>query len=474
MRSNRLNAVLAGAAIAISATACGTTDEAAETPTGGVNFSASAQGLSADSVVKVDISCIGYTNTHLLPVTSNDDLATVRARFNGLPEGTCTLDVAAYADSTASGMPEYVGSKEVQIVANGMPAVTIVLHSQTDPDPFTNSAPFIEALILSSTAVAPGTDVYIEAYAFDAEEDAEDLSYEWSSSGGEFDYLDPYYVLWTAPDDGLSPHTITLKVTDSAGASASIDLKINVGAQFATGGASVGFDLELNHGPQIQGITVDQVETFDPDWETRRFHELTVVVSDLENNPTQAIWSADVTCGSFLVTDGSGMPAFVQTVTGNAPVLFDATDADGCNVSVRVEEQRTDGEPVGVGEGTILLYPVDTAIQDVELELFGFFQSRETAGGGQVVTFSVDARGHGASDPLTYATWNTNGQGTISDDEQVWIDPTDHRMGSRLTATWTAPACFSGPAQISVSVDSTGGETWSTYTFVVTGTDTCP
>ncbi len=471
MRLARMSSIFVSAALGMALTACGTpAEKSGDGPTGAIELAVSGQGLTNSSIVTVAIGCnqsngyVPYSGEYTIPV--GNDLASARARFENLPVGTCDFDVAVYETPDTTQPPTFTGSRTGVTITSGLqPNLIIVLHGQGSADPFGNGAPYITSLIVSTLAIEPGGEVYLEVSAEDP--DGDPITYQWTKDGGDWvdsDGTDDF-VFFTA--SGLNLYHLGVIVSDDKGASASIaDLAIDVQPVHGTGTIETEFDLQFNHGPAVTSITVTQTDAASPSFDPIRVHALTAVANDPEGSGVTYAWSADASCGMFLV-DNAGTPAWSGTAQGSS-VLFNAIAANGCNVSVTVTDSSG-----AFGTGTINLRKIEEAI-DIEPSFKGAFQSAISVAGGKSVNLAVDVV-IPFSTELPLVNWATNGVGTVTGTTLTWIDPGDPTAGSRMTAVWTAPACFSTFADITVSAEDSEMTVWNSHTFTIDGADaSCP
>ena len=483
MRPVRAASTLGFTLLGLALASCGVEQaDAPSHPSGGIDLAVAAQNLTTSSVVTVAVSCnqqnglVPYGAHFTIPV--GNDLATARARIEDLPTGTCDFDVAVYETSDVSQAPTFTGrSENVRIDPGVNPTLVIVLHGQIDANPFGNSAPYITQLLVSTTVVAPGGEVYLEVLAEDP--DGDPLTFTWTHDGGSWTggtNGDAAYVFWASPvQNALNLYNLGVTVADAAGATASLEkIQINVDDRYATGSTDFRFDLQFDQGPRVAGITVAQVDAEDPNWDPVRVHELTASAADFSTGSTiEYTWSAAASCGSFLVPAAGGAGTAWAASASGATVRFHAVDAQGCNVTVTAREMPAGGGTGAAGQGTIQLRKID-AQQVIEPRFLGAFQSATAVHGGQVVHLAIDVQIPGTTE-LPHVSWYTNGVPGVSASAPTWIDPAMPELGAHVTATWTAPACFSGPAELTLDAEDADGIVWNSYTFYVDGLDTnCP
>jgi hypothetical protein len=164
-----------------------------------------------------------------LPLRSQN-LALVDGRWTGtfgdIPPGTeRTFSVQAF---DADGFPLFQGQlSSVTITAGQMATALLVLQEVGGPPPLHDSVPEVRALVASQSLVQPGASLSLEVRAHDPDP-GDSLSYSWTAPSGSFSTPSRASTSWTAPQ---SPGTvsITITITDSRGAQASLSLPVDVG-----------------------------------------------------------------------------------------------------------------------------------------------------------------------------------------------------------------------------------------------------
>jgi hypothetical protein len=164
-----------------------------------------------------------------LPLRSQN-LALVNGRWTGtfgdIPPGPERTFSAQAFD--ADGFPLFQGQlSSVTITAGQKATALLVLQEVGGPPPLHNSVPEVRALVASQSLVRPGASLSLEVRAHDSDP-GDSLSYSWTAPSGSFSTPSRASTSWTAPQ---SPGTVslTLTVTDSRGAQASLSLPVDVG-----------------------------------------------------------------------------------------------------------------------------------------------------------------------------------------------------------------------------------------------------
>jgi hypothetical protein len=334
-----------------------------------------------------------------------------------LPAGTDYIFTATATDAT--GKILYKGSASpVAIVAKQTTSVIINLL-QVDPStPFENSAPVIDALVISSTNVAPGDVVTLTVTVHDP--DAGDtLSYAWTTTGGSFANPSATTTTWTAPSS-VGSYDLAIAVSDNHGASVSAKTTVQVNSTVGAGNADV--TLKFDNSPVVTGLASNPgyVQAGVPT-------ALTAQASDPDGDALTYAWSSNV-AGTF--TGGTSTNSFTLSAGGSATsVTLTLTVKDGQNLA---------------GVGTLTL-PVGKPSFNVAPSVTSWNQTPGIVQAGQVATFEVDATDP-AGGTLNFA-WSTSA-GTLG-------SPTTTSANS--TVLWTAPPTGGVAWQVKVTVTNANG-----------------
>jgi hypothetical protein len=98
--------------------------------------------------------------------------------IGGLPVGTEYTFSASAAD--AQGTVLYRGSATADITKNNTTALFLTLLQVTSATPYTNAAPVIDSLVISSTLVAPGDTATLSVVAHDPNP-GDTITYAWTA-----------------------------------------------------------------------------------------------------------------------------------------------------------------------------------------------------------------------------------------------------------------------------------------------------
>ena len=392
-----------------------------------------ASAGSADLTVKTLLSAANVTavtatiSGPALPAPrsvalSSSSTGTWGALIGALPAGTGYVFNVSATD--VNSVVQYTGAaSNVTIVPSVVTAVVITAQQAVAPTPFQNSVPVIDALVLSSTSVAPGATITAAVTAHDP--DAGDtLTYAWTVSpakSGVFSAPTAATTNWTAPTT-TGAYTLTIAVTDSHSATTSASVVVNVSTANATGQASLTVD--LNTWPVVTNMVAapSYLVLGQPT-------KLTAVASDSDGDPLTYAWTSTCAAGTFSAAAGSATTFTLPAGDTDVSCAFSVAISDGRGGSTSGQVTLPVGAPAAVSS------PVITSSS----------QSPNAVTPGMNVTFQVTA-----SDPQVSAltfTWIA-ASGTVS-------GQTNSANSSQIT--WTAPAGASSTSTVSaVATDAHG------------------
>ncbi|CAM4494770.1 RCC1 domain-containing protein [Corallococcus exiguus] len=341
----------------------------------------------------------------------------------------------------ASNVLRYAGQVTgITITAGQVTAVTLVLQQVDAPVPFDNAAPVITSLVASPSMVFPGEVVTLQAAAEDPNV-GDTLTVAWTAASGSFSAASSLSTTWTAPAT-LGPAVLTLKVTDSKGASATLDATVTV--RSATGGAVV--NGSFNTWPQVSGIMATRTSVAVGESTT-----VTASASDADGDSLRYQWTSS--CLGTWANANTASASFTPTAQPPAGI-----PCASCALSVAVTDDRG-GQTTGtlslcVGTPTSVRFPPDV----VET-----FQSHTAVpAAGSPVAFRVKAQDAQGS-ALTFA-WTAN-VGTLG---------TASTGAATSEVLWTASACVPAGMTPGVQVTVTNALGLSTVrTFNLQGGASC-
>jgi hypothetical protein len=387
MRNMKLGRIL-WVALAITTLGCDNTDSSDqegnenEKGLGNANIGVSTAALSQDDINRVQITVSGDHISHdIIAELANDpETGLWSGAIVDLPAGDDRIFLAEVFNEADTLI--YSGSADgVTIVANDTTNVNIFLQQTTTLDSFTNAVPRFSSLIVSDMTVGVGDTVSITAFATDPDS-GDTLTYNWSADAGTFSHPGLPTTLWTAPNtEGVYP--LTVSATDPKGASATINLEIDVHVYNDVGAAAV--NLNINTWPEVQGIIpiptrIDEGESTSLD--------LTAI--DPDGDALSFSWSTD--CDGAFDDFNSEDPTFTLASNNNLD----------CTLYVIVDDGRgginQSNITIETGEGIHATQPIIEVIH--------------TNVGGSV---TVDGESqHLAEDTTEYREWDTDTEAEVS------------------------------------------------------------
>lgn len=404
--------------------------------TGSARFAVSVRQELAASITRVSVTS---SAADIPSVTV--DLTNIDGVWGGIigniPAGTNRSFLAQAFDS--SGTKLFEGSASgITISANQSTVVAITLQEVAAPPPFQNEAPIIDSLVASSTTVAQGGSITLQATAHDPNT-GDSLTYAWSSTAGTFSSAAAASTSWTAPlTTGIKKLTVT--VTDSGGLSSSIDLAVNVSSSVTDGDAQL--SITFNSSPRVVSVIASPTQIA-----VGQTTAVSVSASDPDGDSLSYSWSA--TCTGSWANATSRSAQFM-------PLALPAKACNNCSLTVSV----SDGHG-GQTTGTVALCVGNTPpINHFPPVIVRSYRSSDMASAGQVLTYEVVANDPEGS-ALTFA-WaaNTGALGTTAS------------TATSSGITWTAPSCASRTPTITATVTNAFNMT-VTRSFEVTGLPTC-
>lgn len=357
--------------------------------------------LSAADVTSVRITVTGSGIDS--PITSA--LAKSGTVWQGtvgeIPAGTGRVFQADAVDASAHVL--YTGQATAAITANQQSAVMIVLQQVDPPPPYGDSAPAIDAIVLSSNAVAPGESVTATVTAHDPDGDA--LTYAWSASAGAFDASNAATVTWTAPSTE-GAQSLTIQVSDPKGAKAvqTVTLQVAVAAREGSADVTVG----VNNWPVTTRIDASATRI-----DAGQSTSLAVSASDSDGDALHYAWTASCT-GAF-----SDAAAASPTFT-----LTSVPSGHSCTLTVAVSDGRG-----GQSTGALTIQAGPSAPVIIAPKIDTASQSQATVGGGEAVAFHLTA--HDPQGQALTFTWAAN-TGTLGSQSDT---------AGESSVTWTSAAC---------------------------------
>jgi hypothetical protein len=386
-----------------------------------------AIGVTGQAVSTSDVARIAVTVTGAgIASPISYSLKKTKGQWSGvigqIPAGANRSFHADVYDATDAIL--YAGDATGVTIGNKQTAtVVLVLQQKAAPDPFHDTAPFIDSAAASSNAVAPADAVTLAVTAHDVDV-GDSISYAWIASGGAFDDASSSHPVWTAPaSEGTQ--TLTVSARDSKGATRRLSLLVDVHATNGRGSASL--SASFNAWPVVTNVlaTPGRVNVLEST-------TLTVAASDPDGDALGYHWS-DGGCGGSFDSVAAQSPRWTAPATapgsGACSLVVSVTDGRGGTNTGTIVEQVGPAEQVG-------LPPVVTATS----------QSAATVDPGDGAAFYLAATDP-AGGSLTFS-WSASA-GTLG-------VPTTQAGSSEVV--WTAPAS-GGTFRLTATVSDAAGLT---------------
>jgi hypothetical protein len=399
------------------------------------------QALTGEAITRVSVTLTATdatTNTVWLNLKDGAWSGTLYR----IPVGTNRTFTAEAFDSV--GQLRFRGQATGVTITEGTTVlVTITLQSVNSGPVYDNTVPCIDSLIVSASRVLVGGTLSLRATAHDPDV-GDTLSMAWTASAGSFSAANMATTTWTAPSTAGTV-TLTLKVTDSRGASATIHVPITVLATDGTPGlGNANVSVSFNMAPTVSTLTVSQSPVAVGETTTA-----TATAVDADGDAMSYAWSAscagtwtDATSSTAYFTPSAVPPG---DTCGNCTLTFTVTDARG--------GRNTGNLHICVGGPNIVDPPY----------IIQAYQSAETVTGRGLVTLRVLA-GDGEGSALSFS-WAASA-GTLG------------MASNGFTSSeilWTAPACAPASAAPIITATVTNSRGFSVSTrftvFVIDAPD---
>jgi hypothetical protein len=393
-----------------------------------------ADALSASSVASLNVTVSAPDIANPITKKFVRTMGVWQGIIGGIPVGTGRTFTANAYDATNSLI--FSGTtNNVTIVAGPMTSVAMVLEQVNPPPPFSVQVPWIDSMVVSATALAPGATITLTAAAHDPDP-TDPITYSWSAPAGTFGSPGSASTTWTAPaTQGVQ--TITLQVTDSHNLTASMTVAVAVAANGASGSARV--TTSFNLAPYVTAMNASPTRV-----DVGQSTTVTASATDPQNEPLAYAWTA-ACAGTF------SNPTATSTVFTLAAPL---PAGGSCTIAVAVNDGNG-----GRNSGAITIQTGPGATVDVDPQITSTYQSVPTTDGGDTVTFQASAFDPQSS-PLTFA-WTATA-GTLG---------TATSTGGSSTVIWSAPSCIPTGTTPTITVTVTDALGLSaTHAFLVTPT----
>jgi hypothetical protein len=301
---------------------------------GSAAVSATVSALSVDEVARIQITVSGPNIAPDIVSELTKDAGTGEwsGVIENIPAGTDRTFLAEAFD--AADVVIYSGAATGVTITDGQQViVNIFMQQSTPPDPFSNTVPLFESLVVSSAQVAPGHDVSLAVVVSDPDP-GDVLTLSWTATGGAFNVANAPSVVWTSPStEGL--YELTVAATDSTGATSTLTVAIDVQVFYGSGGASL--QVDINTWPEVQNLVptptrIDVGETA----------QLELTASDPDGDVLVYAWSAD--CAGSFSNPGAEDPSFTLDADNGGAA---------CTLTVALDDGRggTNSASVAIATG---------------------------------------------------------------------------------------------------------------------------
>ncbi|MCP3099295.1 right-handed parallel beta-helix repeat-containing protein [Myxococcus sp. K15C18031901] len=316
---------------------------------------------------------------------------------------------------------------EVVLIDHRPALIVAVPHA--DAATASPASPAIDAVVSTRAAVPPEESMQLRVLAR-ASEEAGTLTYAWSASDGTFSAATTANPEWKAPPR-RGKVTLTVRVSDASGASATLDFAVNVEVG---GGWGVEAPVTLNRAPLVPEVGTGPAEQARPGEPLA----IQAVGRDEDADALTYAWSA--TCAGTFGDASAAQTSFT-------PTAIPPGTCDNCRLSVIVSDAFGGRSERSVGVCVRAALPP---------EITATSQSAPGAVAAELVKLSASAKDP-FGEPLTFA-WTTNtgllGKAT--------------RDGDTSLVDWVALSCIPADTEpvVTVTVRNASGLS-ATHTFPV-------
>ncbi|MCY1017989.1 right-handed parallel beta-helix repeat-containing protein [Pyxidicoccus sp. MSG2] len=286
--------------------------------------------------------------------------------------------VAAAVFDAQGGTVALAQVSEVALERHHSELLVLVPQATSPGEPAGNAAPFIDAVVASAPGVKPGAELTLRAVAHDPNT-ADALSYAWRATGGSFSSDTSSTPVWTAPVEPGAV-TLTLQVTDSHGAAATLDFAVGVDR----GGGMVDAQAVFNRWPSLAELAAEP----SPEVSEGSPVSLQSVSVDEDGDALSLEWKASCE-GTF--DDATAARASFT------PTALPAGTCNNCTLTLSVRDGFG-----GEREGTVEL----CVVRKLPPVIVSTSQSSPGAVAGDLVRLLATAEDP-QHEPLTF-TWTTN------------------------------------------------------------------
>jgi hypothetical protein len=429
-----------------------------------------AHALTASAVAEVRLT---VQSPSVLPTPLRVLLVGNSDKFSAVINNLAVADDYAFTAEAFDGSGKLIahGTGVGVVISKGQTTTVIIyLNELSQPSPFADSSPLIDAITLSASSVAPGGSVAFSATAHDPDPgQTATLAFSWVPAAGcgtitdastvpgtDFAHPSQSKATWTSPQ-ASAKCSITLTVKDVPGLANSATFVVTVTSN-ANGVGAANVSAVFNGAPVISGLTADPAQIFT---DSVTSGMVAVLATDPENDTLSYSWTMPATspCTAVLATPAEASTDF--TISGTA------ADATSCTFLVAVSDGYWPGTNFvrNVSTASLTLAVTHAVVVQVP-PVFGIaYQSEGSAASGSLVMFAAIA-----SDPavgkLSFDWSAPSGSAPVAADPvSLGLDP-----AFSTAATWTVPdgAPDAGTDLIvTVTATSSASNLQSSFSFCV-------
>ncbi len=437
-------------ALALSAAAVATSvscTRPTRTDTGAANIT--VQAVRTSDVTSVTVTVAGSE----LAVPLVIPLVRSGAQFSGLagnlPVGAGYTFTASAVNGATPSVELYHGAVTNQVIQKNATANIIIDMNQVAPAVgYSNQAPLLDAVSVSSFRASHGDTIALKAAAHDPDAgETALLTFIWAAACGSIGFETATAgsdaapsvsdAIFTAPNLNSSC-VITLTVTDPHGLSSVASFAIAVSDADATGNANV--TVNLDSYPVITALTANPAQIVPGETTI-----LSVMATDPDGDALTYAWSTPCP-GTFSAPDSATTSFTLSASATNLSCDFQSVVTDG---------NFADGRPKGGVITNHLGLAVKPIVVTVPPQINVTYQSRGGFEAGSVVDLAVAAT-DSSGGTLSYVWTSSFGPAPVSASlADMGLDPSQWSVG----ATWTTLGLPSDGSSVVLTVTATSSAT---------------
>jgi hypothetical protein len=429
-----------------------------------------AHALTASAVAEVRLT---VQSSSVLAMPLRVLLAGKSDKFSAVINNLAVADDYAFTAEAFDGSGKLMahGTGVGVVISKGQTTTVIIyLNELSQPSPFADSSPLIDAITLSASSVAPGGSVAFSATAHDPDPgQTATLAFSWVPAASCGTIVDADTVpgtdaahpsqsktTWTAPQ-ASTRCSITLTVRDTLGLANSATFVVTVTSN-ANGVGVANVSAVFNGAPVISGLTADPAQIFT---DSVTSGMVAVLATDPENDTLSYSWTVPPAspCTVELTTPAEASTGFTISST--------AVDAASCTFLVAVSDGYWPGANLVRNASTASLTLAITHALVVQVPpVFGIaYQSVDSATSGTLVTFAAIA-----SDPpggkLSF-DWSASSESApvAADPVSLGLDPAFSTAAIWMVSDGAQDA--GSDLSVTVTATSSASNLQSSYSFCV-------